>query len=372
MNDPLRDALAGLPAPAADADAVTIVFRQHTASVALTTTLPAVTAAATDTLYAYTTHPAGPATWQVLIAAGPPTDPARFTQAVTNAIPRDIGPGLLAGKLTLGGSDVWWVPDRSSLIRLDPRRRLILVNCPPDSAPDWGTRLTRQAITAQHLSQGAAYAHAAAFTYNGAGVAVTGFKGAGKTTTLIAALRHLGADFVTNDRLLVRTAGDTVIGHAWPHRLHIGAATLNAYPDLALLAPLTPDTKAIVEPPDIPRILAGGTVKSGCRLAVMLWPTLTMDPPDRPTIARVPPDELRNTLTRTRCFTVDHAGQYAARINHWLLPPPGPLRDAQSLNAVAAAVAAAVPCYRLTVTADPADTATAIADALSQATTTIR
>ncbi|GAA3742359.1 hypothetical protein GCM10022225_27440 [Plantactinospora mayteni] len=364
MTDPLRAAISQLPAPGASP--TTIVFRQHTASVALTCDLPTALTAATSTLYSYTTHPAGPAAWQIVIVAEPPTNPAAWDCAFAGTITRDIGPNVSARKLALFGLDVWWIPDRSSLIRLDPRRRLILVNCPPDAARDWSTRLTRQAMTAQLLRQGVVYAHAAAFIYRGQGIAVAGLKGAGKTTTLIAALRHLGADFVTNDRLLLHTDGKTLVGHAWPHRLHIGAGTLHAYSDFTALA-ATSDTKATVEPPDIPGLLTSGSIRNACHLTVMLWPTLTLDQPTPGAAEPVEPEEVRATLIGTRFFTVDRARGYAARINHWLIPQPESDRNAH-IRAAAEAVANTVPCFRLPVGPSPAGTAAGLAEVIWRAT----
>ena len=78
------------------------------------------------------------------------------------------------------------------------------------------------------LNKGALLGHAAAVFSNGLGIAVAGFSGMGKST-LALHLMNVGADFVSNDRLVMDNAGDQLVmsGVAkWP-RINPGTALNN-------------------------------------------------------------------------------------------------------------------------------------------------
>jgi hypothetical protein len=65
--------------------------------------------------------------------------------------------------------------------------------------------------------------HASAFAFaDGAAVAVAGDKGAGKTTTMLAALAA-GATYITNDRMFVRTGQDGSEVWGWTDPVRIVA-----------------------------------------------------------------------------------------------------------------------------------------------------
>ncbi|MCF8033169.1 MAG: HprK-related kinase B [Desulfarculaceae bacterium] len=86
------------------------------------------------------------------------------------------------------------------------------------------------------LNQGALLAHAAGVRRDGAGLALAGFSGMGKST-LALHLMSLGATFISNDRLLVRRedGGSVMTGVPKLPRINPGTALNN--PDLASVIP---------------------------------------------------------------------------------------------------------------------------------------
>ena len=86
------------------------------------------------------------------------------------------------------------------------------------------------------LDRGCLLAHAAAVISSGKGMALAGFSGMGKST-LALHMMSLGADFVSNDRLLVKNSGPgaRMTGVAKLPRINPGTALNN--PDLATVMP---------------------------------------------------------------------------------------------------------------------------------------
>jgi len=356
------------PAKARPDDLNTLTFRQAGATVALHTSSAAAVRAARDTFYAYRLDHAADPAWHVTVDTRQPapTQPEPLVSASTAC---EIGPRLTAYRR----DDQWWIPDLDSLVHLDQRARHLTVRCPESAAPHWSVRLVRQLMTGQLLTDGAVYAHAAAFTTTaGKGVAVAGRKGQGKTTTLLAALRHLGANYFSNDRILLHRADPGVAAEAWPQRVHVGVGTLSAFPDLVDLVPAHLRAfagadlwgyphKVIIEPPAFSRLLSGGMVAGSCAVNMLVWPCLTAGRRDA-AAELVPPGEVRDTLVATRMFMVDPAGGYAAHINHWLGTASSTDRDVRD---IADRIATTTPCFRLYGGTSPVAIATVLSELLA-------
>jgi hypothetical protein len=346
-------------------------FTQAEASVCLRTNSKAAFTHATGTLYAYEqTRPAF-AHWQIdlLVDGGPAYEEVEgFTDATTV----EIGPRLTAAVLARPGGHAFWVEALHTLIVTNTQQATITVRCAKEEAAlHWAARLPRQAITAQLLKNGAVYAHTAAFSLGGRGVVIAGHRGRGKTTTLLAGLHRLGADYVTNDRLLLRAEEEGgLAGYVWPARLRAGIGTLAALPHLAGLVPdaqrsvpaeqrWSSRPKVPIEPWDFGRLLSGdGQVLGSVRPAMLLLPRLD---PDR-TSVRVDPvagAEARDELLHTRLFMTDPGRGPSSHINHWLWPVPAPAITDGNLNRVVDALTE-LPCYRIHAGADPV----ALADAV--------
>ncbi|MFF8992479.1 hypothetical protein ACF09H_21590 [Streptomyces sp. NPDC014983] len=350
-------------------------FRQGEASACLRTNSRAALTHATGTLYAY--EQTGPpfARWQIdlLVDGGPSYEEVKgFTDAPTI----EIGPRLVAAVLARPGGPAYWVETLRTLIVTDTQQSTVTVRCAKEEAAlHWAARLPRQAITAQLLENGAVYAHTAAFSWGGRGVVIAGHRGRGKTTTLLACLHRLGADYVTNDRLLLRTEeAGRLAGYVWPARLRAGIGTLRALPHLADLVPAEQRAvpaeqrwlsrpKVPIEPWDFARLLSGdGRVLGSVRPALLVFPALDRE---RTTVSveQVEGAEARTELLRTRLFMTDPGRGPSSHINHWLWPVPDPAATNRNLDHVVEALAA-LPCYRIHAGGDPAALADAVTDLL--------
>ncbi|MGW4200925.1 hypothetical protein [Streptomyces sp. NPDC004726] len=347
-----------------------VTFRQAEASVSLRTNSKAAFTHATGTLYAYERTDLADARWQIdlLVDGGPAYEEV---EGFAGAQAIEIGPRLMAAMHARPGGHAHWVEALHTLIVTDTARSTITVRCAQETAAlHWAARLPRQAITAQLLENSAVYAHTAALSLGGRGVVIAGHRNRGKTTTLLASLHHLGADYVTNDRLLLRIARGELIGHVWPARLRAGIGTLSALPHLADLVPQAqralPEAerwisrpKVAVEPWDFTRLLSGeAQVLGSLRPTMLVFPQL--DPP-RTTVRveQVSRAQVREELLHTRLFMTDPGRGPSSHVNHWLWPTPDAQTTDRNLTRVADALAD-LPCYRIHAGGDPA----ALADAV--------
>lgn len=353
-----------------------VQFRQGEALVSFRTDRAEVMQAAIDTLYSYRIIRPGRAGWDITLHAAAVLDTPVVAEIFSDAPLREIGPRLHARTLSSARGQTYWVAEHATIIHAEHRTATITAHCTDvQSARYWAARLVRQAMTAQLLAAGAVYAHAAAFSHRGRGVLVTGHKGAGKTTTLLTSLRRLGADYVTNDRLLLRRESGELLGRPWPAHLRAGIGTLLALPELADLVPARlrdlplqqrwhHREKVIIEPPEFSRLLSGGAVISEIRPRLILWPSLSPGGNGTATTA-VASDEVRDVLLATRLFMHDPASGVSAHINHWLINPGPAAHTAENLRRVVEDLAATVPCYRLPINGDPAALAARIREVLA-------
>ena len=84
----------------------------------------------------------------------------------------------------------------------------------------------------RQLQAGACLFHAAGVALGPAGLAIAGFAGAGKSTLALEIMRH-GADFVSNDRVLVGPGGDGLVLTGIPRQPRINPGTALANDCLA-------------------------------------------------------------------------------------------------------------------------------------------
>lgn len=352
-------------------------FRQAEASVSLRTNSQAAFTHATGTLFAYERTGLVDARWHIdlLVDGGPAQEEVA---GFVDAQEIEIGPRLMAAVHARAGGPAYWVQALQTLIVTDIQRATVTVRCAQETAVYWAARLVRQAITAQLLENGAVYAHTAALSRGGCGVLIAGHRNRGKTTTLLAALHHLGADYVTNDRLLLRAGSEAdreLVGYVWPARLRAGIGTLSTLPHLADLVPaeqrLVPAKerwgsrpKVSVEPWHFARLLSGqAQVLGSVRPAMLVFPQLD---PARTTVRveQLARAQVCQELLHTRLFMTDPGRGPSSHINHWLWPTPDEVTTDRNLTRVVDALAE-LPCYRIHAGGNPAALAAAVGGLLA-------
>jgi hypothetical protein len=353
-------------------------FAQGPASVTLRADRSELIRDAETTLYSYSCTRTAASRWTITLHTGVPVDQAGAKALFADADGHDIGPNLEAQSINVPGGRAFWIRDHATLVHLDHLLGTITVHAGDlDAARFFAVRLVRQAMTAQLLEHDAVGAHTAALVRADRGLLIAGPKGAGKTTTLLSALRLVGGDFVTNDRLLLRRDPDGgTVGYAWPMHLRATASTLRAVPGMTRFLPAeqqqnstasqsAPSSKIAIEPGELRTALPDTRILGEVRPTLMLWPyrsasDLSPEP--------VPPAEVRDVLVRTQFFMHDPVTRVTSHRNHWLLPPDQE-RTALALIAVADQLARTVPCVRIPVTNSPATLAARVTALLDHAAT---
>ncbi|WP_238413072.1 hypothetical protein [Saccharothrix deserti] len=333
---------------------------------------------AETTLYSYARTRTAASRWTITLHTDVHVDQAAAVVLFAEADSHDIGPNLQAQSISVPGGRAFWIRDRATLVHLDETLGTITVHAGDlDAARFFAARLVRQAMTAQLLEHDAVYAHAAALVRADRGLLIAGPKGAGKTTTLLSALRLVGGDFVTNDRLLLRRDPGSVgmVGYAWPMHLRATASTLRAVPGMNRFLPAeqrntpagqsTPSGKIAIEPGELRAALPNTQILGELQPTLMLWPYRS----DRDFLPEpVPAAEVRDVLVRTQFFMHDPVTRTTSHRNHWLLPPDQD-QTALALTTVADQLARTVPCVRIPVTDSPAALAARVTALLDQPAT---
>jgi len=334
-------------------------FTHGQASVTLRADRTELLTSAAATLYSYARTEAVASRWTIELYTDVLLDRVAAEALFASGAAQDIGPRLQARSITMPGGRAFWIRDRATLVQLDHVSGVITVHCGDlDAGVFFAARLVRQAMTAQLLEHDAVYAHAAALVHDGRGLVIAGPKGAGKTTTLLSALRLVGGDFVTNDRLLLRRdEGGGTVGYAWPMHLRATVDTLRAVPgmrrflpredDNTPAGPAAPVGKVAVEPDELRLVLPTVRILGEVRPALMVWPYRSSHDatPEPVSVA-----EVREVLVRTGFFMHDPTTKITSHRNHWLLPAEDAGRSAASLAAVVDLLAGTVPCVRVAVT----------------------
>lgn len=171
-------------------------------------------------------------------------------------------------------------------------------------------RVVRELATNHAQRAGGLLLHASAFALGGRGVIVCAPKEGGKTTLLIHALRAASAEYVSNDRVLIRP-GAVPYAHGVPTVVKLRQGTLDLFPALAAGLAATAYhsrltlTEADARPApaadqrsDSPRLspaqlcrLVGVGARADCEVAVLVFPAFTGEPGSF-TLERLSPAEV--------------------------------------------------------------------------------
>jgi hypothetical protein len=322
----------------------------------------------------YRRQPSGLTSWRMVACHGMSlTTTAAFAFAGTDQI--DLS-GQPARVLHTGDATAYWLEPEETLLHIRAGTGEVFVySTDPGVCARWVGRLLREVMTVQLLADGdGVWVRAAACVIDGIGVVIAGPPGCGKTSTLLASVCYLGADFVADDRLLLRPGPGGLIGHPWPDVLHLPRRTLPALPELQHLAlelvptPGTSDDQAggvlRVEPASL-------TAAFQCRPTdrvrprLLLFPTLMLDTPTVPGPQWLRPGAVGPLLRATGLFTPGTLAEPAVTGRFPGFPEPqatGPEERAR----IAALLTQRIPAAQIAVTHVPELLATHITDLLRQ------
>jgi len=93
-------------------------------------------------------------------------------------------------------------------------------------------RVVRELAMGVAQLAGHRFLHASAFSLKGRAAIISGPREAGKTSLLTYALSHLPVDYLTNDRLLVKTSGATTVAAGMPTIVSIRDGTMDLFPGM--------------------------------------------------------------------------------------------------------------------------------------------
>src|SRR5262249_8814777 len=88
-------------------------------------------------------------------------------------------------------------------------------------------RIGREILLRELENRGGVFAHAAAAVLkDGRGVLILGERASGKTSTMCRLVTELGADYLSNDRSIIRAEQDRLVCYGWPLAIRLGAGFL--------------------------------------------------------------------------------------------------------------------------------------------------
>jgi hypothetical protein len=226
--------------------------------------------------------------------------------------------------------------------------------------PGWQTRVRLMRVVREYahnhsLRTGGLMLHAASIAMDGRAVAIAGAKGAGKTTLALRLLSANGVDYLSNDRLLVRS-GVEVQAFGVPTVIAVRPGTRRLLPNLTEPLSRAGDFRMSTAerrargpaPPDV----TGDTWRTsarqvceglGCRqtrsarLAAVLFPSRT--PLARGTFRRMGVDEANQALADSL------VGLRAGYLSEVFTPPPNRRITSGDITSRARELASRVPCF---------------------------
>ncbi|GAB2962975.1 hypothetical protein [Streptomyces heilongjiangensis] len=189
-------------------------------------------------------------------------------------------------------------------------------------------RFTRILLRLMHTEEPEVFLHAGLVARDdGHGALVLGAKRAGKTSTVLSALRH-GLRFVGNDDVSVRTDPGGWTGRGWPRRVSVRGDTFAA-------VGLPGDTDRLLHPAELRALAGGPPLLAEAPVRVLVFPRFHPEPG----VVPLGPEETLARLTANELPTaVKHAD--------FLLPFFGPVPPAVRQDLLAR-LAAQVPGVEL-------------------------
>lgn len=292
-------------------------FSQGVASTSLFTNDSQIVSHLQRYLYSYSTNPVLDPNWCIEVWVGFPVASIEGVFRGVHAFSIESGKTV---SVLVNAEDRWyWVPQRTTLVKVNVQSCKVELYCQDyfygrSVAHD----IVRQIVTDQLFQQRYVLFHSAAVAIKDKGILIAGFKGQGKTSTTIALLRNLEADYISNDQVLLGYNDKRIIARSCPMSIKVGLGTLLQYEDLADLIPSELTKEFAHTPGDLRKdyfqkkikidkkdLVTGGEFRSDCYPSIMLCPTLDFTV-DSTFIRYIEPEEIKSLLINTNMFMDKH------------------------------------------------------------------
>ena len=268
----------------------------------------------------------------------------------------DSGPVRLAERITEDRVDLFGADGALAFQVLDRGRSTrVLRGAHPLPARVRLMRVVREYAHNHSLATGGLILHASAVALGGHAVAIAGAKGAGKTTLALRMLAAPGVEYLSNDRVLVRTGHDAVRAVAVPTVIALRPGTRRLLPELAAELERAGDFRESARerrdrgpaPPDVTGdtwrtsseqvcFCLGRPRRAAASLACVLFPSRTPVPGNG--IRVMHQDEAVGALSEVL------VGHHHGYVSELFVPEPGALPGPAIMHERARDLAALVPC----------------------------
>ncbi len=179
------------------------------------------------------------------------------------------------------GDQTWyWLDEAGVVVRVKlPTKSVDLFADSENAALYWGRKVARQLwLISMRASGSTCIAHSAAAELEGNGVLILGPAGAGKTTAMLALVRDLGWNFVSNDRVVIIKDDRGVAAHNWPSVVDVGPGTLaSRYLDPGLSAVKSRCARSGKRRFEVADILQKSRIRSSCQPSIILLAGIDLD-----------------------------------------------------------------------------------------------
>jgi hypothetical protein len=172
-------------------------------------------------------------------------------------------------------------------------------------------RFTRILLRLAHTQDPEVFLHAGLVARDGRGALVLGAKRAGKTSTVLSALRH-GHRFVGNDDVSVRSTAGGWTGRGWPRRVSVRGDTFAA-------VGLPGDGDRLLHPSQLRDLTDGPPLLAEARIRVLVFPRFHPEP-------GVVPLDPEETLSRLVANELSAAVRHADFLLPFFDPTPPSVR----------------------------------------------
>ena len=168
--------------------------------------------------------------WQIVLKYGGPV--ADVTKFFSQAEPVVAEKRRMAQFIRDDVADCYYLREHGTVLVLDRQNRCITVHSSTlGRAKQWAHKIVRHVMTALMINSGATLAHGAALKRGDTGVVFLGPSGSGKTTMLLRFTNTFTSDFVSGDKVLLKSTARGIEVYPWPTALRLDPRTNSCFPN---------------------------------------------------------------------------------------------------------------------------------------------